>query len=411
MQASFATVSPQLATPTTITLGTLLRDFQLGLVLIAGGSRDTAGLPVQWVHSSDLEDPSPFLTPRTVLLTTGSQFGQHFESEDAAAYVRRLVAAGTTALGVSVGLRWDRIPPSLIEACDRLHLPLFRVPYDTPFLAVVRTAARLLEAEAHAQEQRERKRSSASSMLSRREDLQAAERALREAVLQLLLAGQHELAERVADPLLPELPTGQLHALSLRAPLPPKAGIDIAPLIEHQDGAFSAVTGGRLTVILEHRHLAALARALTRHGLAAGVSERGEMSALGEMVTQAERAAELAELNEDAAVLDYRPEMHAGVLQLLQSSPEAARRANGLIAPLVRHDERHGDELLRSMGLWLAHHGQLSPAAAELGVHRHTLRSRVRAAASLLQRDLDSPDARAELWAALRLSGHAPTAG
>ena len=53
---------------------------------------------------------------------------------------------------------------------------------------------------------------------------------------------------------------------------------------------------------------------------------------------------------------------------------------------------------------WLAHHGQYEPAAAELGVHRHTLRSRVRRAGELLDRDLDAPDARAELWFGLQLT-------
>ncbi|MFC6236166.1 helix-turn-helix domain-containing protein [Leucobacter soli] len=38
-------------------------------------------------------------------------------------------------------------------------------------------------------------------------------------------------------------------------------------------------------------------------------------------------------------------------------------------------------------------------------MHRHTLRSRVQTAATLLQRDLDDPDTRAELWAALRVLG------
>ena len=54
--------------------------------------------------------------------------------------------------------------------------------------------------------------------------------------------------------------------------------------------------------------------------------------------------------------------------------------------------------------MWLAHHGQTSAAASELGVHRHTLRSRIATAAHLLQRDLDAPDSRAEIWTALRLT-------
>ena len=51
--------------------------------------------------------------------------------------------------------------------------------------------------------------------------------------------------------------------------------------------------------------------------------------------------------------------------------------------------------------MWLAHHGQWEPAAAQLGVHRHTLRKRVVRAGGLLGRDLDQPGVRAELWLAL----------
>ncbi|WP_169736876.1 PucR family transcriptional regulator [Pseudonocardia spinosispora] len=62
-------------------------------------------------------------------------------------------------------------------------------------------------------------------------------------------------------------------------------------------------------------------------------------------------------------------------------------------------------ELRRSLHVWLAHHGQWDPASAELGVHRHTLRNRIRKVERLLSRDLSSADVRAELWLALRLAG------
>lgn len=45
-------------------------------------------------------------------------------------------------------------------------------------------------------------------------------------------------------------------------------------------------------------------------------------------------------------------------------------------------------------------------AARELGVQRHTVRNRLARAESPLSVSLDSPDTRAELWLALRLSGH-----
>src|SRR6218665_1260529 len=124
-------IAPTLS-DTTVELGSLLRQYQLELVLITDPSDDAAALPVQWVHGSDMLDPSPFFTPRTVLLTTGTQFAGELAELQAADYVERLRDAGVTALGFGIGIEWDRIPFALIAACEQQGLPLFRVPYATP---------------------------------------------------------------------------------------------------------------------------------------------------------------------------------------------------------------------------------------------------------------------------------------
>jgi purine catabolism regulator len=67
-----------------------------------------------------------------------------------------------------------------------------------------------------------------------------------------------------------------------------------------------------------------------------------------------------------------------------------------LLAPLA-----HEPELVASLRAYLAANGQGEAAARALGVHRHTLRYRIRKIAELLGRDLDDPGARAELWIAL----------
>lgn len=59
-------------------------------------------------------------------------------------------------------------------------------------------------------------------------------------------------------------------------------------------------------------------------------------------------------------------------------------------------------ELLATLRAWLSHHGQVDAAATELGVHRHTVRHRLRRAEALLERSLDEPAVRADLWFALR---------
>ena len=65
-----------------------------------------------------------------------------------------------------------------------------------------------------------------------------------------------------------------------------------------------------------------------------------------------------------------------------------------------RHDHHTLRTTLRTL---LEHHGQRTPTAALLGVHRNTLRDRIGRIEQLTGRSLDDPDARAELWLALRV--------
>lgn len=87
------------------------------------------------------------------------------------------------------------------------------------------------------------------------------------------------------------------------------------------------------------------------------------------------------------------------------ATDEARLIAESHLAPLRQHDGQEGAELERSLRAWLEHDTRLEPAAAALGVHRHTLRTRIAQAALILGTDLTSFPARAELWAALRTAG------
>ena len=434
-----------------IDLETLLRDYELGLVVVAGGDDTTGSRSVQWVHSTDLTDPTPFLTPRTVLLTTGAQFKGTLGIRAAEAYVSRLVAAGTTALGVGVGIRWDRIPPTLVEACEHLGLPLIRVPYDTPFIAITRAAARLIDAAVHAQNLDRLSQGHGRGKGARTSSIARSESALATATLRLLMAGRRDLADEVAGPLFPRLPRGQVSVVALPGVQP---GLDLSEL---GDGTAAGVVDGRLLIVCEPSQIPSVKR-LAR-GVPGGLSERGSLYDLLELVAQADRALEHAIAQDRSAepsgrathtapgtsqgrptagpaagtlasaaastaantsastptstanrIVEYRPAMHAGLLQLIGESQDARRRASGFLSPVRSHDRKHGDEIERSLEAWLRHNGQLSPAAEELAIHRHTLRARIRTAASLLQRDIDSPDTRSELWTALRIAANAPGA-
>jgi purine catabolism regulator len=80
---------------------------------------------------------------------------------------------------------------------------------------------------------------------------------------------------------------------------------------------------------------------------------------------------------------------------------DARAVARATLAPLIEHDAESGTALLETTRAWLAHGGQFDATAQELGVHRHTVRSRIALAEKLLGRDLSGFHARADLWAAL----------
>ena len=66
------------------------------------------------------------------------------------AYVRRLAARGVVGLGFGTEVVRDGIPPVLAEACRDARMPLFEVPYRTPFIAVARAGAEAIAAESYA---------------------------------------------------------------------------------------------------------------------------------------------------------------------------------------------------------------------------------------------------------------------
>ncbi|GGO24001.1 PucR family transcriptional regulator [Microbispora rosea subsp. aerata] len=88
-----------------------------------------------------------------------------------------------------------------------------------------------------------------------------------------------------------------------------------------------------------------------------------------------------------------------GLLSLLD--PAAASFAAAILAPLRQYGSRA--DLVESLRAYLASNGHWDAAAQRLGVHRHTLRYRMKRVSELLGRDLDDPAVRAELWIALCL--------
>ncbi|WP_185094548.1 PucR family transcriptional regulator [Streptomyces sp. PanSC19] len=105
---------------------------------------------------------------------------------------------------------------------------------------------------------------------------------------------------------------------------------------------------------------------------------------------QAARALRRAEASR-AALVRHR----AHGLAALVDRDEAAAYARSLLAPLT-------EPLAETLRVWLSLHGSWDRTAVALEIHRNTVRQRITRCAALLDRDLDDPDVRMELWFALR---------
>ncbi|WP_030904395.1 PucR family transcriptional regulator ligand-binding domain-containing protein [Streptosporangium amethystogenes] len=227
----------------------------------------------------------------------------------------------------------------------------------------------------------------------------AAERRIRSAVLRLLLAGQVDAGCETLERLGERLPTGPLVAIACageREAVLETAGDEFAAA----DGdAAGDADGDRVVLLVPDSRADAVAAALGEHG-PVGVGDPAGLDDLRTGLDQAYQA--LAAARRGAVpVMRFADLAGRGLLCLLDSDAAAAF-SSALLAPLRRYGSRA--DLLESLRAYLDCNGHWDAAAQRLGVHRHTLRYRMRRVAELVGRDLDDPAARAELWVALAVA-------
>lgn len=113
---------------------------ELDLKLVAGA--DAAEAPVRWVHISELEDPTPWLSGGELMLTTGIPLDTAAKQRS---FIRLLADSNLAGLGFGTGFKHKKMPKALVEEAKKRDFPLFEVPYSTPFIAITEKAfARLV---------------------------------------------------------------------------------------------------------------------------------------------------------------------------------------------------------------------------------------------------------------------------
>ncbi|MFF5479590.1 PucR family transcriptional regulator [Streptomyces sp. NPDC012935] len=134
--------------------------------------------------------------------------------------------------------------------------------------------------------------------------------------------------------------------------------------------------------------------------LVVGLSAPAGPIAAAAAYKQAEQALSVARRRGRVCV--EHEQMAAGSVLPLLADDAVKAFADGLLRALHEHDATGRGDLVASLRAWLSRHGQWDAAAADLGVHRHTLRYRMRRVEEILGRSLDDADVRMELWLALK---------
>lgn len=501
-----------------LTVRELVSEPDLGLRIVAGEAG--AGRAIRCITSSELPDPTKWLSGGELLLTVGEAIGQRAVVQRA--YLERLAAAGLAGIGFGAGVLFEAIPPTLLEAADRLGFPLVEVPYETPFVAVNEVAmSRILQAGYRELERTVRVHETLLELVLEDAGLDAlVERvAERTGVAVLVVDDRHGtvLAESASARALDA--DGRRRILDARHDVDPEGRLLAFPLGRRREGggqlliavaetpigpgrrmplAHAATIVGlelakRRAVHETERRLASdlvddivsghvgnrqdLARRLRAYGLA----ERGDESRLAFVLGRpldgpatvhalddvgapigrlfarsvatlredticvlavatsdddvAQAAAGLAEatgfavgvarprLDPADLAIAYDEASYAleaqlatgttgsstwrelGSLQLLLAlqDPRAVELfCASVLGDLESATDRGSAELVPSIEAFIEANGRWAEAAAALGVHRHTLRHRIRRAERLSGRDLGDARTRLEIWLALR---------
>jgi DNA-binding PucR family transcriptional regulator len=506
-----------------VTLAALVGQPALGLTVVTGSPNpDALGREISWVHTSELVDPTPYLTGGELLLSVGLWLGSGAAADCAAgahvtAYIDRLVRARGAALGFGIGLAHATVPASLVGAAAARRLPVIEVPERTTFIAISRIVWEILAADQNAeltrtfQAQQELTRAAVASgagglvrrladrldgwavlldaagsvehaapagaarqgpwlaqelerlrdyttpvsttlsvdgdqivvqslrpghrtrgflavgtarrptreqrdvlntavslltlMLAQATALRTAEYHLRTTIFDLLVDGETSRAERLAGDLWGGLPAEPVRMLLVSGR--PVCRDELLEVID----STAASAGERVffAQLPEHAAVVCSAAGRVRARAVAAASDRLVMGESGDIglaeLARARREAEQALRAGQRTGRRYTSfaEIGAAGLLGLLATPQAVAFAESLLRPLIEHDVTGRGDLVRSLGAWLEHNGQWDTAAAALGVHRHTLRHRMRRVGELLDRDLDVTAVRMELWAGVQL--------
>ncbi|MFX1759878.1 PucR family transcriptional regulator [Rhodococcus sp. As11] len=123
----------------------LLLEPDLGLRLVTDADPNVG---ITGAHPIEIENPTRWLQPGSMMLTTGSRFPVLEHPQPAyRELIRELVGAGITALGYGVGVITEDIPRSLLDEAERHRFAVVAIPSELPFMEVVGRVGAAVQAQ------------------------------------------------------------------------------------------------------------------------------------------------------------------------------------------------------------------------------------------------------------------------
>lgn len=121
----------------TVPVREIIAQPQLRIELVAGmrGLDNT----VTWAHSSDLPDPSGWLSGGEMVMKNGRSLPRR--AVDQVDFVASLVHAGARALVIGMDDQTPRFTDKMIDLAESSRFPLLRVPFSVPFAVIGRAVA------------------------------------------------------------------------------------------------------------------------------------------------------------------------------------------------------------------------------------------------------------------------------
>ncbi|OJU79766.1 MAG: hypothetical protein BGO11_02885 [Solirubrobacterales bacterium 70-9] len=133
-----------------------------------------------------------------------------------------------------------------------------------------------------------------------------------------------------------------------------------------------------------------------------GVSRKYRPSQLPQALPEAEAAYLLGPRLKSETIHYFEDLVLLRLLAPLSNGPTLANFAEAELAPLIRYDDKHKSELLRTLDAYLRCNGNKVTTGEMLHLQRRSVYYRLTRIEELLETSLDDPDLRVRLYLALR---------